>query len=38
LMSHCPEKDQELGIGRYIAWQTPLHREVVKTTLKKVEE
>uniref|UniRef100_A0A7C5YTM3 Uncharacterized protein n=1 Tax=Ignisphaera aggregans TaxID=334771 RepID=A0A7C5YTM3_9CREN len=30
-----PEKDRELGIGRYIAWQTPLHREAVKTTLKK---
>jgi len=25
-----PEKDLELGIGRYYAWQTPLHREAVK--------
>ncbi len=25
-----PLKDLELGIGEYIAWQTPLHREAVK--------
>jgi len=28
-----PEKDLELGIGRYYAWQTPLHREAVKRVL-----
>jgi energy-coupling factor transporter ATP-binding protein EcfA2 len=31
-----PEKDPELGIGRYVAWQTPLHREAVKKALQKV--
>jgi hypothetical protein len=30
------EKDPELGIGRHVAWQTPLHREVVKRALKAV--
>jgi hypothetical protein len=29
-----PEKDSELGIGKYVAWQTPLHREAVKKTLE----
>jgi len=29
-----PEKDPELGIGRYVAWQTPLHREAVKKALQ----
>jgi len=28
-----PEKDPELGIGRYYAWQTPLHREAVRKAL-----
>jgi len=28
-----PEKDPELGIGRYVAWQTPLHREAVRRAL-----
>jgi dephospho-CoA kinase len=28
-----PEKDLELGIGKYIAWQTPLHREAIKKVL-----
>jgi dephospho-CoA kinase len=28
-----PEKDLELGIGKYIAWQTPLHREAIKKAL-----
>jgi len=28
-----PEKDLELGIGKYYAWQTPLHREAVKRAL-----
>jgi len=29
-----PEKDLELGIGRNIAWQTPLHREAIKKALE----
>jgi hypothetical protein len=29
-----PEKDPELGISKYTAWQTPLHREAVRRTLK----
>ena len=29
-----PEKDLELGIGRYVAWQTPLHREAIRRVLK----
>jgi len=29
-----PEKDPELGIGRYFAWQTPLHREAVRRALE----
>ncbi|MGC8583474.1 MAG: ATP-binding protein [Thermoproteus sp.] len=28
-----PERDPELGIGRYVAWQTPLHREAVRRAL-----
>ncbi|MGC8543732.1 MAG: ATP-binding protein [Vulcanisaeta sp.] len=28
-----PERDPELGIGRYVAWQSPLHREAVKVVL-----
>ena len=28
-----PARDPELGIGRYYAWQTPLHREAVKRLL-----
>jgi hypothetical protein len=28
-----PEKDPEIGIGRYVAWQTPLHREAVRKVL-----
>jgi len=30
-----PERDLELGIGRYVAWQTPLYREAVKKALIK---
>lgn len=30
-----PEKDADLGIGRYVAWQTPLHREAVKRAILK---
>ena len=29
-----PERDQELGVGRYIARQTPLHREAVRQALR----
>jgi len=25
-----PERDLELGVGRHVAWQTPLHRETVR--------
>jgi hypothetical protein len=28
-----PEKDPELGIGKNVAWQTPIHREAVKKVL-----
>jgi len=31
-----PEKDPELGIGKDVAWQTPLHREAVRRALKEV--
>jgi len=30
-----PEKELEIGVGRYVAWQTPLHREAVKSVLEK---
>jgi len=29
-----PERDLALGVGRYVAWQTPLHREAVKRALQ----
>ncbi len=29
-----PERDLELGIGRFYAWQTPLHREAVRKALE----
>jgi len=29
------EKDLELGVGKYIAWQIPLYREAVRKALKK---
>jgi len=29
-----PQRDLELGIGKYIAWQTPLHREAVRRALQ----
>jgi hypothetical protein len=32
-----PEKDPELGIGKDVAWQTPIHREAVKQALKEVK-
>jgi energy-coupling factor transporter ATP-binding protein EcfA2 len=28
-----PEKDLELGVGKYAAWQTPLHREAIRRVL-----
>ncbi|MGC8974081.1 MAG: ATP-binding protein [Thermoproteus sp.] len=28
-----PERDPELGVGKYVAWQTPLHREAVRRAL-----
>ena len=31
-----PERDPELGIGRDVAWQTPIHKEAVKKALKEV--
>jgi len=33
-----PEKDPELGIGRFYAWQTPLHREAVRRALELVAQ
>jgi len=32
-----PERDPELGIGKFYAWQTPLHREAVRRSLKVIE-
>ncbi|MFP3485588.1 MAG: ATP-binding protein [Vulcanisaeta sp.] len=32
-----PEKDPELGIGKNVAWQTPIHREAVRRALEEVE-
>jgi hypothetical protein len=29
-----PQRDLELGIGKHIAWQTPLHREAVRKALQ----
>jgi len=29
-----PERDPELGIGRYVAWRTPLHREAVRRAIE----
>jgi energy-coupling factor transporter ATP-binding protein EcfA2 len=31
-----PQKDLEIGIGKRVAWQTPLHREAVKRALKEL--
>ena len=31
-----PERDPELGIGREVAWQTPLHREAVKRAIARL--
>jgi hypothetical protein len=33
-----PEKDPEIGIGRYVAWQTPLHREAVRKALERFKD
>jgi hypothetical protein len=32
-----PERDLEIGVGRYVAWQTPLHREAVKKALEEIK-
>ncbi len=29
-----PERDPELGIGKHVAWQSPLHREAIKRALQ----
>ena len=29
-----PQRDLELGIGRRVAWQTPLHREAIRMLLE----
>ena len=29
-----PKKDLELGIGEYVAWQTPIHRDAVRRVLR----
>jgi hypothetical protein len=29
-----PERDPELGIGKNVAWQTPIHREAVRKALR----
>jgi len=29
-----PERDPELGISKYTAWQTPLHREAIGRALR----
>lgn len=29
-----PERDLELGIGKHVAWQTPIHREAVKRVME----
>jgi len=29
-----PERDPVLGVGRRVAWQTPLHRDAIKTALE----
>jgi len=31
-----PERDPGLGIGKNVAWQTPIHREAVRRALEKV--
>jgi energy-coupling factor transporter ATP-binding protein EcfA2 len=31
-----PQKDPELGIGKRVAWQTPLHREAVRKALEEL--
>ena len=31
-----PERDLDLGIGRDVAWQTPLHREAVRRALRQL--
>ncbi|MEM1610659.1 MAG: ATP-binding protein [Sulfolobales archaeon] len=33
-----PDKDPEIGVGRYVAWQTPLYREAVRIALQVTRE
>ncbi len=33
-----PGKDPKLGIGKYIAWQSPLHKEAMRRTLKELTQ
>ena len=33
-----PERNLELGIGKHVAWQMPLHREAVRRALKQAVE
>ena len=33
-MWYLPRKGLELGVGRRVAWQTPLHREAVRRALE----
>jgi hypothetical protein len=35
-MKPPPERDPELGIGKYLAWQTPIYREAVRRALREV--
>jgi hypothetical protein len=30
-----PERELEIGVGRYVAWQTPLYREAVNRLLNR---
>jgi hypothetical protein len=32
-----PGRDLELGVGRYVAWQTPLHREAARRALEEAK-
>ena len=33
-----PERDLELGIGEYVAWQSPMHREAVRKVLESMRQ
>jgi hypothetical protein len=34
IVDTIPSRDPELGIGRHVAWQIPLHIEAIRKTLK----